>query len=73
MKFSEEVASKLPKGLVSQDVIVEEIAKVALQIFQSMGNSNLVAKKKISYLFNVDQDFLSDVMIEYKDLQKKLN
>lgn len=73
MKFSEEVASKLPKGLVSQDVIVEEIAKVALQIFQSMGNSNLIAKKKISYLFNVDQDFLSDVMIEYKDLQKKLN
>lgn len=68
MKFSEQVASKLPKGLVSEQVIIEEIEKVTLNIFQVQGNSKLVAKKKLNYLFNVDQDFLSDVISEYKSL-----
>lgn len=68
MKFSEQVASKLPKGLVGEQVIIEEIEKVTLNIFQVQGNSKLIAKKKLSYLFNVDQDFLSDVISEYKSL-----
>ena len=68
MKFSEQVASKLPKGLVAEQVIIEEIEKVTLNIFQVQGNSKLIAKKKLSYLFNVDQDFLSDVISEYKSL-----
>lgn len=68
MKFSEQVASKLPKGLVAEQVIIEEIEKVTLNIFQVQGNSKLVAKKKLNYLFNVDQDFLSDVISEYKSL-----
>ena len=68
MKFSEQVASKLPKGLVGEDVIIQNIEEVTLNIFRVQGNSKLIAKKKLAYLFRVDQDFLSDVLSEYKSL-----